>query len=510
MTDLINSNNPVYISYACNNITNQNINDLCDLLKTNHINYFRDDETLDVNNYNQTEKLISKKGVFIAFLNSDFFTSSYCLKEFHEAFMFGDYQNRLLPILIFDTPNATIDEIFEAWEKDLNNKLEELRNKRIDITFNLSYDELLFVNNNGYLYDFNSLKYYLKNNKYYIPNNNEYELIILKLKEYFGENNNTKDTAQEIKTEVVQNIEIQNLVEDISSKPTPPPFMPSPSTLTIPIKDGVSIEMILVEGGTFTMGQDIEQSDDEEEPDDNSEENELEEKKEEEYIFEDDKAPAHQVTLDSYYIAKYPVTQKIWQLVMGDNPSEFKGEDRPVENVSWDDCQKFIEKLNSITNKKFSLPSEAQWEFAAQGGNKSKGYQYSGSDNLEDVAFIDVSETYPIGQKKPNELGIYDMSGNVFEWCYDVYDEYLSTPQKNPINIEDDEYHINRGGSWETGDELCLVNYRNFDCNTSTSNDLGLRLVIYNGTYEEIIHPDEEIILKLKEYFGENNNTKDT
>ena len=160
--------------------------------------------------------------------------------------------------------------------------------------------------------------------------------------------------------------------------------------------NGVEFEMVHVEGGSFDMGEEVNFS-----------------------------VPLHRVTLSSYHIGKYPVTQKLWEMVMGDNPSTFKGPNRPVESVSWDDCQRFISKLNRLTRKKFKLPTEAQWEFAARGGNNSAGYGYSGSNDFYSVAWFEENsgyETHDVGELLPNELGIYDMSGNVFEWCSDEFD----------------------------------------------------------------------------------------
>ncbi len=176
---------------------------------------------------------------------------------------------------------------------------------------------------------------------------------------------------------------------------------------------GVTFEMVPVEGGTFTMGA---------ADDDN-------------YAFNWEK-PAHEVTLSSYYIGKTEVTQALWKAVMGSNPSRFKGDNLPVEQVSWDDCQKFIRRINAATGKQFRLPTEAEWEYAARGGNQSKGYKYSGSNNLDKVAWYgedwETGSTHPVGKKQPNELGLYDMSGNVWEWCADWYGDYSSEAQTNP------------------------------------------------------------------------------
>ena len=156
--------------------------------------------------------------------------------------------------------------------------------------------------------------------------------------------------------------------------------------------NGVSFEMARVEGGTFRMGATSEQEDE----------------------ADSDETPVHSVTLSGYYIGKTEVTQALWQAVMGSNPSRFKGSDLPVECVSWNDCQEFIKKLNRLTGRNFRLPTEAEWEFACRGGNNSRGYKYSGSNDIDNVAWYwdnSGEKTHPVGTKAPNELGIYDMSG---------------------------------------------------------------------------------------------------
>lgn len=206
-------------------------------------------------------------------------------------------------------------------------------------------------------------------------------------------------------------------------------------------------DMVWVEGGTFTMGATAEQGD-----------------------FLIWPAPTHKVTLSGYYISKYEVTQELWEVVMGNNPSYCIGDARrPVESVSWEDCQKFIQKLNKLTGKSFRLPTEAEWEYAARGGNKSRGYRYSGGNNLDSVAWTYFGTYYPngmgnapeiiknsggtshpVGQKVPNELGLYDMSGNVEEWCQDWFDNdyYDSSPSVNPSGPDSGTYRVQRGGSW--------------------------------------------------------------
>ena len=193
----------------------------------------------------------------------------------------------------------------------------------------------------------------------------------------------------------------------------------------------------------------------------------------------------HQVTLSDYYIGETEVTQALWQAVMGSNPSRFKGDNRPVENVSWNDCQDFIAALNRLTGKYFSLPTEAQWEFAARGGIKSKGYKYSGSNNIESVACYGENvgttggyETRAVATKQPNELGIYDMSGNVWEWCGDWYGEYVSNSVTDPQGPLSGFTRVCRGGSWDSLEFGCRCFGRASDSSEIADFGLGLRLVL--------------------------------
>ena len=192
------------------------------------------------------------------------------------------------------------------------------------------------------------------------------------------------------------------------------------------IKNNLNLEMIFVQGGTFTMGCNS----------GHCEPNEL---------------PTHQVTLSDFYMGKYEVTQAQWVAVMGSNPSIFKGDNLPVENVSYGDVQEFILKLNSLTGKQYRLPTEAECEFAGRGGTHFSGYEYSGSDANESVAWYHPNSdntTHPVGSKFPNKLDIYDMSGNVFEWCNDWYGEYSSSLQINPQGPSTGTDRVLRGGSW--------------------------------------------------------------
>ena len=221
----------------------------------------------------------------------------------------------------------------------------------------------------------------------------------------------------------------------------------------------VQFEMVYVEGGTFRMGATEEQGDD----------------------ADGDENPVHRVTLSEYLIGKHEVTQALWEEVMGSNPSHNKqGGDYPVERVSWNDCQEFIEKLNDRTGMKFRLPTEAEWEYAARGGNRSKGYKYAGSNNLNEAGWYDGNSgnhTHPVGEKKPNELGLYDMSGNVYEWCQDWYGDYSSEAQTNPTGLQSGRNRVLRGGDWFIA-RYCRVSYRFFYDPGNGSGSYGLRLVL--------------------------------
>ena len=196
-----------------------------------------------------------------------------------------------------------------------------------------------------------------------------------------------------------------------------------------------------------------------------------------------DEKPTHSVTVSDFYIGKYEVTQAQWKAVMGSNPSEFKGDNLPVENVSWNDIQEFIQKLNAQTGKKFRLPTEAEWEYAARGGNQSKGYKYSGSNSIGDVAWYydnSSSKTHPVGQKSPNELGIYDMTGNVYEWCQDWYDSsaYSSSSQTNPTGPNSGSNRVLRGGGWGSAAGGCRVSRRGYSYPDYRFYGFGFRLVM--------------------------------
>lgn len=215
------------------------------------------------------------------------------------------------------------------------------------------------------------------------------------------------------------------------------------NSISIPVKDGINIEMIKVEAGTFMMGATKEVK--------------------EPYKIE---LPAHEVLLtEDYYIGKYEVTQALWNVVMDSKYSTNDGDLLPKNYVSWNDCQEFIEKLNKITGLKFRLPTEAEWEYAARGGKKSKRYLYSGSNNVLDVAWYDGNSSnkrHPVGTKQANELGIFDMGGNVSEWCQDLWGQYQNDSQINPLGSSAGTKHVLRGGNSFFDIRICYLSYRMF------------------------------------------------
>ena len=229
----------------------------------------------------------------------------------------------------------------------------------------------------------------------------------------------------------------------------------------------VSFNMIRVEGGKFKMGADKKDDD--------------EAKK--------DESPAHEVSLSTFYIGETQVTWKLWDAVMqsnNDNNNPSSSDMRPVVNVSWNDCKAFIEKLNKLTNMKFRLPTEAEWEFAARGGQKSNNYKYAGSNTLDDVAWYRNNSEGKIHgvatTKHSNELGLYDMSGNVWEWCNDWYaSKFYTNPrclQPNPQGHQETGKHVIRGGSWNRVASRCRVTFRGGINPTRAQDNIGLRLAL--------------------------------
>jgi TonB family protein len=247
-------------------------------------------------------------------------------------------------------------------------------------------------------------------------------------------------------------------------------------------KDPLKPEMVFVEGGAFQMGSNL---------------------------GEVNEQPVHEVTLSSFFIGKYEVTQKQWVAIVGNNPSGKKNcEDCPVEQVSWDNIQLFLEKLNAQTGKNYRLPTEAEWEFAARGGVNSKGVEFSGSNNIDSVGWYfnnSRKEGAAVGQKRGNELGIFDMSGNVWEWCSDWFGEYKNDAEENPMGVASGNWKIVRGGAWNNTPRLCSVHKRNWLNKDLGSPDIGFRLVL-DVEKESIEESDKKSIDVEKEdvvYYAE-------
>ncbi|MDX1908388.1 MAG: formylglycine-generating enzyme family protein [Bacteroidia bacterium] len=219
-----------------------------------------------------------------------------------------------------------------------------------------------------------------------------------------------------------------------------------------------SFQMIRITGGTFQMGGADDQA-------------------------RDDEKPVHPVTVPDFYLGQYPVTLALWEAVMRKSVTRFKGETRPVENVSWDECQVFLQKLNTHTGITYRLPTEAEWEYAARGGASSGGYLYAGSDNLNEIGWYkenSYGETHPVGQLAPNELGLYDLSGNVMEWCEDNWhDTYAGAPTDGSVWANGDQRdspRVMRGGGWSFYARYCRVSHRNLGMPAGHLNYVGLRL----------------------------------
>ncbi len=221
---------------------------------------------------------------------------------------------------------------------------------------------------------------------------------------------------------------------------------------------GVQFPMILIPGGTFIMGATNVQCVD----------------------ISDDEKPPHQVSLDSFYMGKTMVTQAQWEAVMGTNPSCFKGLNLPVEMVNYDDALEFCRRLSEMTGKNYTLPTEAQWEFASRCG-QTIDTKFSGSDNIEDVAWYKNNSnerTHSVAEKKPNALELYDMSGNVWEWCLDRYGVYTNHNQINPTGATTGDFRVLRGGSFNHDVKHSRVSYRNFDFPSRRINSVGFRIVL--------------------------------
>lgn len=224
------------------------------------------------------------------------------------------------------------------------------------------------------------------------------------------------------------------------------------------IIDKIVANMVYVEGGSFCMGDT--------------------DKGVEKYL---NSLPAHSVTVSDFYISKYEVTQREWKALMGNNPSNHKNDDAPVDCVSWYDCQKYVQKLSEASNRVFRLPTEAEWEYAARGGNKSEGYIYAGSNNINNVAWYfkgEWDDPHPVGKLLPNELGLYDMTGNVCEWCYDWYAKFSAVPQVDPVGPSEGKEKVVRSSDVGVGIDCSRISGRFNDVPGKKTIGLGFRVVM--------------------------------
>lgn len=222
--------------------------------------------------------------------------------------------------------------------------------------------------------------------------------------------------------------------------------------------NGVTFRMIRVDGGSFTMGATKEQGT---------------------WSTDTDEYPTHKVKLGNFMIGETEVTQALWTAVMGSNPSHFHGANKPVEKVSWNDCQLFIEKLNKLTGKCFRLPTEAEWEYAARGGKHSCGFRYPGSNKPKDTCwYAGTNETKEVAKKCPNEIGIYDMGGNVWEWCNDWKGNYSSSDETNPTGPRTGVKKVLRGGSINSTKDLMRITHRSSNTPDYSKSYIGMRLAL--------------------------------
>ena len=279
----------------------------------------------------------------------------------------------------------------------------------------------------------------------------EKERTIIEKEEY---NKYSQMTIKNLETEIKR---LRPLDSDNSGKK-------SLSQMRTFLVKGVEFKMVYVEGGTFIMGGD--------ETDIDTYPNE---------------SPRHEVTLSGYYIGETQVTQALWRAVMGENPSTFKRDPNyPVTDVSWVDCRNFIRQLNKLvklTDMKFHLPTEAQWEFAARGGIYTKGYKYAGSKDIFDVAWFNDNskgQIHPVAEMEPNELHLFDMSGNVEEWCQDYFGLYNNDAisESDPTGPENGDSRIIRGGHFGNVANRCRVTSREYTYPKKASGYVGLRLAL--------------------------------
>ena len=297
-------------------------------------------------------------------------------------------------------------------------------------------------------------------------------IAVIVFKNYGDKNNVSNSEITDARSNTQERVTINNDNNRTDTRSNTSAQETTRSSSPAVLKDDIiDLEMVFVQGGTFWMGCDEKYGDD----------------------CQEREKPQHRVTVSSFYIGKYEVTQKQWQKIMGttirqqrdkeskESSLRGEGDNYPMYYVSWNETQEFIRRLNATTGKQYRLPTEAEWEYAARGGLQSQGYKYSGSNNLSDVAWYNDNSgdsTHPVGTKQPNELGIYDMSGNVWEWCGDWFGNYSHSDLQDPNGSSSGSRRVDRGGSWHYGSEWCRVSARsNYGLN-GRGYSLGFRLAL--------------------------------
>ena len=440
-----NKNPRIFLSYAWGGESEIVVKEIEHVFKSKHLNIIRDKTNgLGfkglVTGFMQQ---IGKGNYVIVILSDKYLKSKNCMFELLEVYKNGNFYNRIFPIVLKDAKIYDSEDIIDYtdfWDEKIA-KLEE----KIKISKRLSNRNRVHRDLDLYEQIRNTIDHLLD----ILSNMNTLSIDIHQNEEY-----NTVLTSIIRQINEKMNFNSIDLVSNQNIK-----IISNSESITLH-----GIEFILVKGGEYKMG--FQSSRD-------GIDDDMKEAK-----------PLHSVKLNDYYIGKYPVTQEQWLSFMEGNPSYFRGSVyNPVENVCWYDCIEFIEKLNKTGNKLFRLPTEAEWEFAARGGRASEGFRFSGSNNLEKIAWYGENagkRTHPVGKKAPNELGIFDMSGNVWEWCNDWYDEayYNHSPFNNPYGPKTGKCKVLRGSSWYDLKNLNRIAIRYKLYPKARYFDIGLRLAM--------------------------------
>ena len=499
----INEGRPIYVTYARNDRNHPGWEHISDIketivkaLRDNNIDVYDDDGDIKAgDSITEFEKEIGASEFTILIFSDKYFRSHHCMYEFTEIKKAVD-ERKKRKLICIKSGNCKLDDA--AYIEGLRDYWADYAAEKTKIKFKRSRNLTPIegaAEKNGYYADYiGDLCTFFNDQKYLNADNLNVESLVNDLKSLFEaqyyvyiDNKQVgpislKDVKRKLrsmsKDTLVWKQGMETWVKAIDVPelravfPIEPPPIPTIITSSSSVSDYNSysskvlgesftleqpypFKMIFVQGGTFKMGSN-------------------------EY---DDEKPIHSVTLPDFYIGETQVTQGLWKAVMGDNPSRFKnGVDYTVETVSWDDCQNFLKKLNKKTGKNFRLPTEAEWEYAARGGQHHSTYKYSGSDKLSEVAWYnedwDKGSTHPVKNKKPNELGIYDMSGNVWEWCQDWYGSYNEQDEKDPQGPSSGSSRVLRGGSWCNFANHCRVSYRYGYDPRYRSDGCGLRLAL--------------------------------